>query len=87
MAVIKKLVIVITAYAGYKTSKKDGWQSQMIKCPKCKLSTGLYYRPAVYHPELLVRVDYPLYQRSYGEEGYISPRCSRCFDKKERRSK
>ena len=55
-----------------------------MKCPICKLATGIYYWPATYPPagELkLIRAgkldpkgaamecfDYPLYQRSYPSE-------------------
>ncbi len=69
-----------------------------MKCPICKLSTGVYYWPPVQQddvkedlvkqglidPKVLLTEckDILLYQRSFpGEPEYISPRCSRCYDK------
>jgi len=53
----------------------------MIKCPKCGLCTSTYQKEIF--PGLFGTEDYPLYERGQkGEPEYISPRCSRCYDKK-----
>lgn len=52
-----------------------------IICLVCGVGTGFYRRDGV-EPGTWESVPYPLYQRSYeGEPEYISPRCSRCYDK------
>lgn len=73
-----------------------------MKCPVCKLATGIYYWPNV-NPDKPDRAEnYPLYQRSYvvpsqkgiitchimeEREDPISPRCHRCYDKAVKRSR
>jgi len=53
----------------------------MIKCPICKIGTGYYSSPGSLRG-ILRKVPYPLWQYNYPEEpDYISPRCTRCFDK------
>lgn len=55
-------------------------------CPVCRLGTGYYPWPNANPGGPLEMFPHPLYQRSYkGSEGYISPRCSGCYDKAERR--
>lgn len=55
-----------------------------MKCPVCKLATGIY-------EELVITGDirwlpHPLYQRSYkGEPEYISQRCLKCYEKAEKK--
>ncbi len=67
----------------------------MIRCSVCKSATGGYYWPAADPADPDVWKEYPLYQRGYvkdpqkglitccteAETIYISPRCSRCYDK------
>ncbi len=51
-------------------------------CPKCKTGTGFYEWENVDPDKPNVTIAFPLYQRSYkGELDYITPRCSRCFDR------
>jgi len=64
------------------TQQNDIEKLRESKCPVCKGATGGYYWPATLSPKQLEWREFPLYQRSYpGEPTYISPRCSRCFDK------
>lgn len=70
-----------------------------MKCPVCKQYVGYYSWPDKEDGKPVRMYDYPLYQRSYvvpprrgiitchmteGEKP-ISPRCSACYDKAERR--
>lgn len=69
-----------------------------MKCPVCKLSSGVFYKQPTHISDkdfslikagildpikIAVPEEMPLYQRSYpGEKEYISPRCSQCFDRR-----
>jgi len=52
-----------------------------IKCPVCKLNTGTYEALDINYE--VVKLPLPLYQRSYpdNKKEYMSPRCSKCFNR------
>lgn len=58
-----------------------------MRCPKCKQNKTMVIPKSwiTYDPgddKVRVTVGAPLYQVGYeGDEGYISPRCSKCIDK------
>ncbi len=58
-----------------------------MRCPVCRLNTGHYYWPNASPGEPAQMYSYPLYRHSYSKrsEEFISPRCSECYDKAERR--